>query len=90
MAPGASSNFQEVELKELEHQEVVLDALGWDVRTLWMQVRVGLVVGPVEWVQVVQVVQMLPDREPPQPPEPLEPTDSVEAAPRISSQSPWH
>jgi len=55
-----------------------------------MQVRVGLVVGPVEWVQVVQVVQMLPDREPPQPPEPLEPTDSVEAAPRISSQSPWH
>lgn len=87
MAPGASSNFQEVELKELEHQEVVLDALGWDVRALWMQVRVGLVVGPVEWVQVVQ---MLPDREPPQPPEPLEPTDSVEAARRISSQSPWH
>ena len=30
LAPGASSNFQEVELKELEHQEVVLPAQdGW-------------------------------------------------------------
>lgn len=80
-----SSNCQEVELKEA-HQ-VVLDALGWDVRKLWMQVPVG----PVERVHLpmVPMVQVLrPDPEPP--PEPLELTDSVEVAPRISSQSPWH